>query len=47
MPDRPAVSRKSTGQFMRQGHTKGEFGMNPDVKPVPVVADDGKKELKP
>lgn len=42
----PAVSKKSTGQFMRQGQTAGEYGNDPANEATGPVAKQP-RELKP
>jgi len=41
-----SVKRGSTGQFMRQGHTAGQYGNDPNVTPMGVAGTEA-RELKP
>lgn len=38
--------KRGTNQFMRQGHTAGEYGNDPNVEPM-GVANKAPRELKP
>lgn len=42
----PAPKKSSTDQFMRMGHTSGEFGNHPDVEALGQVGAPA-KEIKP